>query len=76
MARDGGRRKRPAPTPTGAATETGTAERRRPPAAALRPDVALLRDKPQTDKATAYVCERFVCQAPTSDATELASQLS
>jgi hypothetical protein len=37
--------------------------------------VALLRDKPQTDAAVAYVCERFVCQAPTSDPLELASQL-
>jgi hypothetical protein len=37
--------------------------------------IALLTDKPQTEVPTAYVCERFVCQAPTSDASELASQL-
>jgi hypothetical protein len=37
--------------------------------------IALLRDKPQTDQAVAYVCERFVCQAPTSDPAELARQL-
>ncbi len=36
---------------------------------------ALLADKPPTDKPTAYVCERYVCQAPTSDPEELASQL-
>jgi uncharacterized protein YyaL (SSP411 family) len=35
----------------------------------------LLQDKPVTDKPTAYVCERFVCQAPTSDPQELAAQL-
>jgi uncharacterized protein YyaL (SSP411 family) len=39
------------------------------------PDIALLRDKPVTDTSTAYVCERFVCQAPTSDPDELARQL-
>ena len=37
--------------------------------------IALLRDKPPTDTPTAYVCERFVCQAPTSDPDELARQL-
>jgi hypothetical protein len=41
MARDGGRRKRPAPAPTGAATGVGTAERPRPPAGLLRPDDVL-----------------------------------
>ena len=40
------------------------------------PDVALLRDKPPTGRPTAYVCERFVCKAPTSDPDELAAQLS
>jgi uncharacterized protein len=38
-------------------------------------DIALLRDKPQTDTPTAYVCEKFVCKAPTSDPSELAAQL-
>src|ERR671922_1500056 len=38
-------------------------------------DVALLRDKPNTDTPTAYVCEKFVCRAPTSDPAELATQL-
>jgi uncharacterized protein YyaL (SSP411 family) len=37
--------------------------------------IALLRDKPSTERAVAYVCERFVCQAPTSDPQELARQL-
>jgi uncharacterized protein YyaL (SSP411 family) len=37
--------------------------------------IALLRDKPATDVPTAYVCERFVCQAPTSDPEELQNQL-
>jgi uncharacterized protein YyaL (SSP411 family) len=37
--------------------------------------IALLQDKPPTDVPTAYVCERFVCQAPTSDPAELARQL-
>jgi hypothetical protein len=36
----------------------------------------LLRDRPANDGApTAYVCERFVCQAPTTDAGELLAQL-
>jgi uncharacterized protein YyaL (SSP411 family) len=36
----------------------------------------LLQDRPAIDgKATAYLCERFVCQAPTTDAAELARQL-
>ena len=35
-------------------------------------DIALLRDKPDTDVATAYVCERFVCKQPTTDPDELA----
>jgi uncharacterized protein YyaL (SSP411 family) len=37
--------------------------------------VALLKDKPDTDRPVAYVCERFVCKAPTSDPAELAAQL-
>ncbi len=37
--------------------------------------IALLADKPQTDTPTAYVCERYVCQAPTSDPKQLAEQL-
>ncbi len=37
--------------------------------------IALLRDKPATTTPTAYVCEKFVCQAPTSDPKELAAQL-
>ena len=42
---------------------------------AIVDNLALLRDKPPTDVPTAYVCERFVCQAPTSDPAELANQL-
>ena len=39
--------------------------------------VALLRDRPQVDgRATAYVCERFVCQRPTTDPGELRRQLA
>ncbi len=37
--------------------------------------IALLRDKPPTDVATAYVCRRFVCNAPTTSPDELAAQL-
>jgi uncharacterized protein YyaL (SSP411 family) len=39
-------------------------------------DIALVEDKPDTDVATAYVCERYVCKKPTSDPSELAEQLS
>jgi uncharacterized protein len=39
--------------------------------------VALLRDRPQVDgKSTAYVCERFVCLAPVTSPSELASALA
>jgi hypothetical protein len=44
-------------------------------AAPILDHVALLRDKPVTDVPTAYVCEKFVCGAPTSDPDELAKQL-
>jgi uncharacterized protein YyaL (SSP411 family) len=37
--------------------------------------IALLADKPDTDVATAYVCERYVCRAPTSDPGTLAELL-
>src|SRR5439155_21690189 len=39
--------------------------------------VALLRDRPQVDgRATAYLCERFVCQRPTTEEEELRRQLT
>jgi len=39
--------------------------------------VALFRDRPQVDGLpTAYVCERFACQLPVTDANDLAGQLS
>ena len=39
--------------------------------------VALLRDRPQHDgRATAYVCERFVCKLPVTDPAELVSQVT
>jgi uncharacterized protein YyaL (SSP411 family) len=39
--------------------------------------VPLLSDRPAVGgRATAYVCRRFVCAAPTTDAAELASQLA
>jgi uncharacterized protein YyaL (SSP411 family) len=38
--------------------------------------LALVRDRPQLDnKATAYVCEHFVCKKPVNTPAELASQL-
>jgi uncharacterized protein YyaL (SSP411 family) len=41
-----------------------------------RAAIALLRDRPQRDGlATAYVCERFVCQLPVTDPAELVAQL-
>jgi uncharacterized protein YyaL (SSP411 family) len=40
-------------------------------------DVALLKDRTPLDgKATAYVCERFVCQRPVTDPGELIAQLT
>jgi uncharacterized protein YyaL (SSP411 family) len=40
-------------------------------------EVALLRDRPARDgRATAYVCERFVCQAPVTDPKDLLGQLT
>jgi uncharacterized protein YyaL (SSP411 family) len=40
-------------------------------------EVPLLRDRPTLDgKATAYVCERFVCQRPVTEPADLAAQLS
>jgi uncharacterized protein len=40
-------------------------------------DVALLRDRPPLDgKATAYVCERFVCRRPVTEPDELIAQLT
>jgi uncharacterized protein YyaL (SSP411 family) len=39
-------------------------------------DIALLADKPpRDDKATAYVCRRYVCEEPTIDPAALPSQL-
>jgi uncharacterized protein len=39
--------------------------------------VALLRDRVATDgKATAYVCERFVCKLPVNSPDDLAAQLT
>jgi uncharacterized protein YyaL (SSP411 family) len=41
-----------------------------------RQAMPLLRDRPAIDgKLTAYLCEGFVCQAPTTDPSELARQL-
>ncbi|MGH2728684.1 MAG: thioredoxin domain-containing protein, partial [Actinomycetota bacterium] len=38
--------------------------------------VPLLRDRPQRDgRATAYVCERFVCKQPVTEPDELAKLL-
>jgi uncharacterized protein YyaL (SSP411 family) len=38
--------------------------------------IPLVRQRPQIDgKATVYLCEQFVCQTPTTDPKELASQL-
>jgi uncharacterized protein YyaL (SSP411 family) len=40
-------------------------------------DVALLADKPARDgQATAYVCRQYLCEAPTTDPTELQTQLA
>lgn len=38
--------------------------------------ISLLRNRPQIEsKATAYVCEQFVCKQPVTTADEIASQL-
>jgi len=43
-----------------------------PDAAKIRARLALLKDKPTVDgKATAYVCENYVCQAPTTDVDKM-----
>jgi uncharacterized protein YyaL (SSP411 family) len=48
-----------------------------PTDATSRMSVPLLRDRPQVDgKPTAYVCERFVCLAPVTSPSELASSLA
>ena len=40
-------------------------------------EVPLLHDRPQQDgRATAYVCEQFVCQQPVTEPESLAAQLS
>ncbi len=40
------------------------------------PAIPLLADRPMKDgRATAYLCEGFICQAPTTDPAELARQL-
>jgi len=45
-------------------------------ASGQRPAMPLLRDRrPMDGKVTAYLCEGFVCQAPTTDPSELARQL-
>jgi uncharacterized protein YyaL (SSP411 family) len=39
--------------------------------------IALLAERPQVDgKATAYVCERFVCRQPVTTTTELRTALA
>jgi uncharacterized protein YyaL (SSP411 family) len=44
--------------------------------AAAQGEVALLADRPALDgRATAYVCEHFVCRRPVTDPAELAAQL-
>jgi uncharacterized protein YyaL (SSP411 family) len=45
-------------------------------AGAIDPAIPLLADRRAIEgKATAYLCEHFVCQAPTHDPGELARQL-
>jgi uncharacterized protein YyaL (SSP411 family) len=47
-----------------------------PPGGDAPVDIALLVDKPpRGDQATAYVCRRYVCEAPTSDPAAISSQL-
>jgi uncharacterized protein YyaL (SSP411 family) len=44
---------------------------------AAQDEVPLLADRPALDgKATAYVCEHFVCQLPVTDPEALAAQLA
>ena len=48
-----------------------------PTDAASRTAVPLLRERPQVDgRPTAYVCERFVCSAPVTSPSELATSLA
>jgi uncharacterized protein YyaL (SSP411 family) len=45
--------------------------------AAAQGEVPLLADRPALEgRATAYVCEHFVCQRPVTDPAELAAQLA
>jgi uncharacterized protein YyaL (SSP411 family) len=45
--------------------------------AAARAEVPLLADRPALEgRATAYVCEHFVCQRPVTEPAELAAQLA
>ncbi len=47
-----------------------------PNADAMRKKIELLKDKKSIDgKATAYVCENFACQAPTTDINKLMNQI-
>jgi hypothetical protein len=48
-----------------------------PDAAKIRSRIVLLKDKPTIDaKATAYVCENYVCQAPTTDVDKMLSEIA
>jgi uncharacterized protein YyaL (SSP411 family) len=49
----------------------------RPDDPSARDGVGLLEDRTQVDgKATAFVCERFVCQLPVTEPEALAEQLA
>ena len=53
------------------------AGRGRPDDAAAQGEVPLLADRPAREgRATAYVCEHFVCQQPVTEPEELAAQLA